>query len=828
MSFPANPKEIPHYIAPVEAPFPGSLGRYLKGLPANVLEAYLEVYTTAGDVVLDPFTRTPALAHVSAHLGRKAVLADSNPVATFAVRASLLPVTGQDLKRAFGKISDGKVGAGTLPAYLDDLFATVCPRCGNRGIATELVWDGRFGVPLSKRVACSTCCTADREPVEGPVTAEDLALAREVQTRGPHYREIIARFGSASGAGGSLAAELLDLYTPRVALALEMLLRRVEQGDEGPNVQAVLKLCLLECLSACLKLESEPPGSPRGDDIRLEPPDRFLERNPWRWFAQTVQHTRHRLEQRGGEARPPRLTASITRVLDGNAYGRLGSPPNTIVLQQAARRLEQEMTSGTVSLAIGAPPGPDEGLFTCLSYLWGGWLLGADNLQGLEQIPTTMRPMEWEAYYRAVGSALSGLTPVMRSDGRLVLLVAPASEPQYMALALAGVATGLHLDRLLLQAEAPRQMALEFSRPAPEQTAAAESLAALDERRLGVEIRHSVDEALRGVLALRAEPTGELWLRAAALESLSRSGALMALLVASDFAQEPVLRRLHTEVQEAVERGLRKHVLVRDDAAGDLTLARLPTDAVALCDRAEIAVYHHLSANRRTSLANAERVVHTLFPGLSTPDNSWLEWCLASYGTGDRGGRFSLRPNDTLANRLDEHAQAIALLVELGRRYGFHVWIAREEQKRAYGDGRLGDLLTVGERYASPGGALGGSQAADVDVVWYDGGTAVWLFEVEWSAAFSQAVVGRRLAGSARRFLVIADDRLPLVDEKLNRFAWLRAALERDGWLLLTWSGLATAATRAGAGPESLAAAARRWETGVTVESRATGGIGTP
>ena len=132
--------------------------------------------------------------------------------------------------------------------------------------------------------------------------------------------------------------------------------------------------------------------------------------------------------------------------------------------------------------------------------------------------------------------------------------------------------------------------------------------------------------------------------------------------------------------------------------------------------------------------------------------------------------------------RLDEHSHAIAALVGIGRRLDYRIWISREEQKRPWGNGTLGRLLTTAERCASPAALFGGVQAADVDVIWYDGRGTVWLFEVEWSAMLSQAVVGRRLPIDARRHLVVVDERVPLIQSKLHRGPWLRQCLEADGW----------------------------------------------
>jgi hypothetical protein len=416
--------------------------------------------------------------------------------------------------------------------------------------------------------------------------------------------------------------------------------------------------------------------------------------------------------------------------------------------------------------------------------------------------------MDWAAYFRAVGSAVRGMLPLLRDGARVVLHCETRHHRQFEMLLLAPVAAGLTLRRVLLQPAEETHYVLEFGKADEGESAALQEVLALDVRRQDIAVRHEVDEALREVLHLRAEPTEYLWLYAAAMERLGRGGLLVALLEQANFDAQRVADVVHREAAEALERGRRKGHLLRQDLPRlTWTLAKLPPDAVALSDRTELAVYHHLSTNRTSTQANARRVVHALFPGLATPESGWIDECMSSYGMQTRGEGWTLSPEEAIARRAEDHTQAVAILAALGHRFGFKVWISREEQKRPFGDAALGQLLSIGERYASPANLVGGSVAADVDVIWYDGGAAVWLFEVEWSAAFSPAVVGRKLPAKARRFIVLADERIALVERKFARFSWLRPTLESDGWQFLTWSSLATFATKEDAGLDELEAA---------------------
>lgn len=801
MTIPGLASEITHFIFPEGSPCLGHLGRYLSSPAANVLDAYCEAYAPPGGVVLDPFARSDAVARAAGRTGRRAILAESNSLAAFIARSSMLPVTGQDFGRALAKISGNKVGEIELGAYLDALYRTPCPRCGAPAVATELHWDEALGVPVAKRCQCPACHLGESGTVElSPTVSEDLEAARVVDPRGPHFASLVRRVCGERAEETGLATELIDLYPPRAALALYTLLDRIEAARFGPNLEQVLKLCLLEALSACSRLATEPTTC-RSEEIVLRPRPKWVERNAWRVFAKACEDTKRRLEQRGGDQSAPRPAASVERVLDPNAYGRLGSPPNAIVLQVAARQLRQALPEGTVDLVLCEPPGPADGLFLCLSYLWAGWLLGDGATTGLEQVPCTSRPMDWAAYFRAIGASVHGLLPLLSASGRMVFCFSAYQHRQFEMLLLAPLAAGMALRRALASPgqQSETRYVLEFGRASAAEQEVLRSALELGARRLDIALRHEVDDATRELLRLRAEPTEYSWLYVAAMERLGRTGLLAAMLAEHDYAAERVADLVHRETAEALERGTRKGYLWRQDLPRlTWALARPPQDAIALCDRVELAVCSHLNTHRTTTAANVRRLVHALFPGLATPPDGWIDECLASYGRRTRGEGWCLAAEERLASRVEDHTQAVGLLTELGHRFGFRVWIGREEQKRPYGGSTLGHLLSVAERYASPANLVGETEGADVDVIWYDGGASLWLFEVEWSAAFSQAVAGRRLPAQGRRFLVVADERVGLVSRKLERFPWLGPQLEHDGWQFLTWSRLAEFATTEG------------------------------
>jgi len=159
--------------------------------------------------------------------------------------------------------------------------------------------------------------------------------------------------------------------------------------------------------------------------------------------------------------------------------------------------------------------------------------------------------------------------------------------------------------------------------------------------------------------------------------------------------------------------------------------------------------------------------------------------------------------------RSREHTGMIGLLVELGHRLGLRVWVSRSEQKRALTragslptkagrptgklpEETLGDLLAVEERYANPTLLFkDGERAPLIDVIWYDRGRAVCLFEVEWTAQLAEPLLSRAVSGEGvKRYVVLPPERTELVRLKLARSPLLRQVIAAPGWDFLKYNHL--------------------------------------
>lgn len=217
----------------------------------------------------------------------------------------------------------------------------------------------------------------------------------------------------------------------------------------------------------------------------------------------------------------------------------------------------------------------------------------------------------------------------------------------------------------------------------------------------------------------------------------------------------------------------------------DLADARPP-----LSDRLEWAVFGLLSTAAGMDESTFFERVAGMFHGHDTPDPDLVRAVLDSYRD-PASGVVELRPQDGLAARHVEHGELIGMLVEYGHRLGLRCHVSAKERRRAYRGATVGDLLSDEEQRAYVPLITAGDAATleAVDCIWYLRGKATFLFDVEWTAMLTDALLrrGPRIPADDNtfRFLVIPPERAELVRFKQARSPLLRRALDDQNWHIL-------------------------------------------
>ena len=750
------------------------LAHYVQPMPVGVAMAYLEAYTSPGQIVLDPFCQSPNLVTEVVATGRKVIAANFNPVLALLVRGQLGLPEPKELDAATTRLGDSLKLGVPLREHLDGLYTTSCPQCHRTTIADYFLWDREAGEPVEKGYHCQACGSEGQAPVE-PGERETLS---RIERRGFHYHYVLDRLAPPGDEGRKAGQKLLDFYTPRNLYALTNLLIKIETLFADSPLQETLKLLLLACLDSCSSLYASPQAwlRPR----RLHPPPRFVERNVWRAFEEA----RVQLSQL-----PPspamHLATGVSQITSPDLLSLSetdGQPPNALVEPLTVRRLSQVLPEDSVSLIITAPPRLDP-VFWSLSYLWSGWLFGREEAAALRLL-LKRKKTDWDWYQRAMNSTFRALRQALQARGRLVLIFTTEGPAFVEALFMAASLAGFELEGASCQpGEVPTGTMGSYRLSFAKEEEPMNAVPSEDEANLAIELQREASTAMQDVLRQRGEPLTYEWLHLAAYRHLSVKGYLRRAMAVSplDF----VSRQVET-VLEGVEIG----AIVRWEEAEEgegwpqMWWLREPGEGnPPLSDRVEEAVWEVLCEKPTLSAEALAAAIYPRFPGLLTPEAELIEACLKSYAQEIGPDHWQLGPEDQPENRERQRGQGVANLVKLGQRLGYGVGLSRTWRKRSREGDALMDLLRNEDPGVEP--------LSPFDVLWHEDKEVRHAFVL-----FSMAALGLipwhkdDMGEGINRYLVIPEERGDLASFKLDRSPRLRQAMVTGHWQFIKYGHL--------------------------------------
>jgi len=118
---------------------------YHTKVPPEAIEPYIEHYAAPGETVLDPFCGSGMTGVAALRAGRRALLSDLSPFATFLAYNNCAPVDAVELRAALERILDA-----ARPA-LEPMYGAECPSCGRAATIRYVVWSDVLACPACGR-----------------------------------------------------------------------------------------------------------------------------------------------------------------------------------------------------------------------------------------------------------------------------------------------------------------------------------------------------------------------------------------------------------------------------------------------------------------------------------------------------------------------------------------------------------------------------------------------------------------------------------------------------------------------------------------------------
>ncbi len=743
-------------------PLPRPLGRFGNAFPASLAEAYSSAYTPRRGVVLDPLAHPWSAADAVEQCDRRGVARSPQSLGAWAREVVRAAPPSEDILAALSAVADTTLAGPAHAIAMRELYASRCATCRGPVVVEAYLWERDAPIPTKKAFRCGICARDGHALLIEPIGAEDEERTLRLEERGLAYWQMVERFSEGAELGESIAS----LYTPRNLTALMSTVRAVETALHGGPALDVMRLCLLEVVVAGSRLNAV---AGQGAPLRIEKgrarrghASQFREVNVWVEYERTVRELASWLAGH----RPP--------VGSRAPFGALDPGPADLVLAQMPVEDQLGGWSHVASALLGLPNGrpPD----------------GADGkVSARERMLRTARQAFLDAHRRTREGAVA------------VVYVPQADLGAIAAVALAGASAGWQVASALYQPDAlggPAGPAaiVELDR----HSALLREQPAADTRAIEATIR----TAVRDAIAARGGPIEVERAGAAALEALAEAGLLapLALARAGGVSElEVFIDHFRSALADAERDGIRNV----GDSVQRYDMTRI-ADRAPLDDRVEWSVWGLLSSAHDMDTRSLLRRAYALFRGPETPDRELVERCVASYGVQGDDGRWRLHERDALTARQSEQTALAAHLLDAGHRLGYKVHIGRDLQRRVLAEpfsGRgelLADLMSPEERGAQLGRHVHG--AADalpyIDVVWYDLGRMVFLWQLDWTARLYRSVVdiGEAIADDERvfRFLAVPEERKALAVLKLTRAPALADIVRKRGWRFVKWAPLRT------------------------------------
>jgi len=259
---------------------PRLLERFLPPLADGVAAHYVRQFSEPGDLVIDPYGTSPAVAQEALGLGRRVIVATLNPIARLALSLAVRPPAAQELRAALTRLGDAVTGRGPadrLERQVTALYSTTCAECEAEVVADYYEWEAEAGEPVEKRYVCLGCGGAR----QAPTSAADREAAARFSRTGPDYHFLLGQVAGPEAQDREHAIEALEAYPARTLAAIGAILQKLDGLDISRETHRLLAGLLVAAFDAATVLGQDRPKA-------LVTPRRYREVNFWWALEQAV------------------------------------------------------------------------------------------------------------------------------------------------------------------------------------------------------------------------------------------------------------------------------------------------------------------------------------------------------------------------------------------------------------------------------------------------------------------------------------------------------------------------------------------------------------
>lgn len=345
-----------------------AMHKYWSKKPPNIVAYFIEKYSKKGDTVLDPFSGYGVTGIEALRLGRKTILIDLNPIATFVSEVIIKQLNLNEVKNAF------KILQEEVKPQIDALYTIPCPY-GNahNAIVTHAIHQN--GAIKKIWFECQNCKLKKGEKFP---SEEDLRTYYQLSYGDiPFWFPQNIKLFDNSRINSRANMNITDFFTTRNLYAMSILYREIENMSE-PSIRDFFKFVFTGALpqmsNMVFVVKNRGKFNGKSHESKEEVgswvigywiPSEHFEINIWRCFE-----NRYKKVIKGKKE----AIEVLNHVTITKSYNELISGKGSAFVSTASATNLSFIPDESVDYILTDPPHGDRIPYLELSALWASWL----------------------------------------------------------------------------------------------------------------------------------------------------------------------------------------------------------------------------------------------------------------------------------------------------------------------------------------------------------------------------------------------------------------------------------------------------------------------
>lgn len=610
--------------------FPGStkerllpLDRYLPPYRYGSLKSMLASQKIHNGWVLDPLGSHPLAAIELAQAGYQVFVASNNPIFSHFYQVLCQSPDRLDIQAALSEFAALRQTGERLEVQIKKKYLSLCPKC-SQPVQAVYLWKKEEEKPYAKEVNCPHCLTNEVFPVD----EEDFLLLNTLGNVSLHRIRAIQRVGEQVSSPSQAVQEVIQNYLPRSLSVITTMINRIEaMKTSKAKVDLLTALMIIVCDYGNMMW---PVTSGTSRPKQVYTPAEFKEFPLWKILEDNID-----------------LLTVLNRPVPLTLYPQTPPTSGGICLYPHRMRQAQDFSGLPDFQAVATIlPRPNQALWT-LSAIWAGWIWGAEAAQNLKGA-LERRRYDWLWHTQA----LKRLFDFSHPNELPWFAIAPELTPGYtLSFLSAAESAGYQLEQFAFQ---PEFWTAQFYWKHIQ----------ADNRSTNPDLSN-----LETYLQQKGQPASyqELYILHQIIEA--QSSKLL------EGKKQPETS-LYSDIQKDFENIIKDKTMFRQIDQdkleyGSFWLAKPPEKFRPLSEQIELAVIRFLQNQPETDLNTILLAVNSQQPGYLPADEELLVKILESYCelNESQPKSWTLRPQETSANRKQDIANIHKMLLALGQRF---------------------------------------------------------------------------------------------------------------------------------------------------------------